>query len=283
MKVVALTPATLAVFHAASQVVMAKEVSDIPRVNTPSPGEWPQSNVTGCGFQGMPYTNVLSECSEELDPAAPDLRGYWREKGGTTIEYIELCGSRWIDTSVPVIHDFPSCTGVVADGLGCQDYSAPDILIKDTTCTPIIAACKFEVDDNYGDTKCINLYSTNPATNTTQKVVSRCLLPDGTFQLKHPVFGNVVYEKLSSEEEPNCVKCVGGEHDGVAVYDSESELPCPHTERDWVRCEMEDDINEGEAKDEEGEDLGSGASNRIMVFSICFSVMCALSITLFTA
>ena len=258
---------------------MAAEASGVRRFNTPSPGEWPQSNVTGCGFQGMPYTNVLSECSEDLDPAAPDLRGYWREKGGNAIEYIELCGSRWIDTSVPVIHDFPSCTGVVGDGLGCQDYSAPDILNKDTMCTPIIAACKFEVDDNNGDTKCINLYNTNPVTNTTQKVVSRCLLPDGTFQLKHPVFGNIVYEKLSSEEEPNCVKCVGGEHDGVAVYDSESELPCPHTERSWVRCEMEDKIDQGKDK----EDEGSGASNHIMVFSLSFSMIWALSITLFMA
>ena len=219
--------------------------SDISRVNTPSPGEWPQSNITGCGFPGVPYTNVLSKCSEALHPQAPDLRGYWKEKNGSGIEYIEQCGSRWIDTSKSVIHDFLECTGVVGDGLGCQDYSAPVIMGQDTMCSPIIAACKFESDDTDEAVQCINLYSLNPVTNTVVKAVLRCLQPDGSFVLDHPVFGTVQYEKMLQEEEPNCMKCVEGEYEGVSVQDSDADLPCSYFEREWMRC---DGVEAGESR-----------------------------------
>lgn len=238
--------------------------SYIPRVNTPSPGEWPQSNVTGCGFPGVPYTNVLSECSEALNPKAPDLRGYWKEKNGSGIEYIEQCGSRWIDTSKSVIHDFPECTGVVGDGMGCQDYSAPAIMGQDTTCSPIIAACKFESDETDEAVQCINLYSLNPVTNTVVKTVSRCLQLDGSLVLNHPVFGTVRYEKMLKEEEPNCMKCVRGEYADDAVYDSGADLPCSYSEREWTRCNEEDDEE-------------SRGSHRIFLLSsVSVSIICAV-------
>lgn len=51
---------------------------EIPRVQTPGPGLWPQSNVKGCGFNSAPIVNVLENCTEPLDDKAIDLRGYWK-------------------------------------------------------------------------------------------------------------------------------------------------------------------------------------------------------------
>jgi len=221
------------------QSTSALDAQDIPRVNTPSPGDWPQSNITGCGFTGLPYTNVLANCTEEIDPSAPDITGYWKNTAtNETDELIEQCGSRWIDTSKSVIHDFPQCTGVVGDGLGCQDYSGPKIIEEDMLCSPIVTGCKFEEDED--GNKCVNLYTTNPATNTVTKVVSRCLQQDGKMIWVHPLAGTVIYEKVDVKDEPNCMKCMGGEFDGVTAYNSEDELPCSYEEREWMRCSEED-------------------------------------------
>lgn len=222
--------------------VRGKNASEIARFNTPSPGLWPQSNVTGCGNTGLPPTNMLSECDEPLNPNAPDIRGYWRKKveheDGEIQEYIDQCGSRWIDISKPVIHDFPQCTGELGDSLGCEDYSAPHITNNDGLCSPIVAACKFEMDKE--GNKCINLYTNNPITQMVMKAVSRCLQPDGNMIWTHLVFGTTIYEKVLKKDEPNCVKCVGGDHDGIAANDSETELPCSYDERVWTKCNEED-------------------------------------------
>mmetsp|Transcript_28891 Transcript_28891/g.61004 ORF Transcript_28891/g.61004 Transcript_28891/m.61004 type:complete len:285 (+) Transcript_28891:27-881(+) len=212
--------------------------TDVPRINTPAPGDWPQSNVTGCGFTGLPFASVLSECTEPLDPSAPDLRGYWKDDSGNIKESIEMCGSRWLDISAPVIHDFPTCTGVVGDGFGCMDYSGPDIVGKDGLCTPIVVACKFEIDDEGNN--CVNLYVQNPASpdkSNPVKIVSRCLQNDGSMVWVHPLAGTHVYTKVPVEDEPNCMKCVGGENDGTVAYTSDEILPCPYEERQWMKCE----------------------------------------------
>ena len=41
-----------------------------------------------------------------------------------------MCGSRWIDTSISVIHDHPACDGTVANGVA--DYAGPDIINAET-------------------------------------------------------------------------------------------------------------------------------------------------------
>ncbi|KAL9189160.1 hypothetical protein ACHAXT_011650 [Thalassiosira profunda] len=204
-----------------------KNAADIPRANTPSPGEWPQANVTGCGFPGLPITTTLADCTEPLNPQAPDLRGYWKTAGGDINEHIDMCGSRWIDVSKPVLHDFPACTGVVGDGEGCQDYAGP--LIVNTwaegggACSPIVVACKFETDDEGNG--CVNLY-TQGTTGQTVKVVSRCLQSDNeTMIWIHPLAGTVVYTRVPKEEEPNCIVCEGGEHDGFETSDTEAQMP----------------------------------------------------------
>ena len=198
-----------------------------------------KSNITGCGFTGLPYTNVLSNCTEDIDPLAPDITGYWKNTATNEIdELIEQCGSRWIDISKSVIHDFPQCTGVVGDGLGCQDYSGPKIIEEDMLCSPIVVACKFELDDDGNN--CVNLYTTNPITNGTIKVVSRCLQQDGKMIWIHPLAGTVIYERVDTIDEPNCMKCIGGEFDGVTAYNAEDELPCGYEERQWVQCSEED-------------------------------------------
>ena len=53
--------------HYSSSVVTAFDALDIPRINTPAPGIWPQTNVTGCGFTGLPYTDILEQCTEPLN------------------------------------------------------------------------------------------------------------------------------------------------------------------------------------------------------------------------
>lgn len=220
--------------------VSAKDAIDVPRVNTPAPGPWPQSNTTGCGFPGIPVSDILAECTEEIVQEAPDIRGYWMTPEGHIDERIDMCGSRWIDVSASVVHDFPVCTGVVGDGLGCQDYSGPDIINKDSLCSPIVTACKFENDDDGNG--CVNLYAlTGNPNGEISKVVSRCLQPDGTMIWIHPSAGTVVYTKVPKDEEPNCMMCVGGDHDGVAVTDVSAELPCPYEERQWKKCDDEDD------------------------------------------
>jgi hypothetical protein len=150
-----------------------------------------------------------------------------------------MCGSRWIDTSKSIIHDFPVCTGTVGDGNGCHDYSGPDIIRNDTACVPIITACKFERDDN--DNKCVNLYAANGPNGEMSMVVSRCLQTDGTMIWVHPIAGTVVYSKVTKEEEPNCMVCFGGDHDGVTVTDASDELPCPYEERRWKRCDTKEE------------------------------------------
>lgn len=53
-----------------------------------------------------------------------------------------MWGKRWIDITRSVTRDFVQCTGIVNDGLGCEDYTAFDITLKDQLCTPINVACK---------------------------------------------------------------------------------------------------------------------------------------------
>ena len=146
---------------------------------------------------------------------------------------------------MPIIHDFPQCTGVVGDGLGAQDYDGQIIASQNTLCTPIVVACKFEQDDD--GNKCINLYTKDAATNVTSKVVSRCLdKQNGQMIWIHPIFGTVIYEKVDEEDEPNCMRCVGGEYDGVAAFSTEDVLPCSYEERKWVQCDAKDDDEEDE-------------------------------------
>ena len=141
---------------------------------------------------------------------------------------------------MPIIHDFPQCTGVVGDGLGAQDYDGQIIASQNTLCTPIVVACKFEQDDD--GNKCINLYAKDAATNVTSKVVSRCLdKQNGQMIWIHPIFGTVIYEKVDEEDEPNCMRCVGGEYDGVAAFSTEDVLPCSYEERKWVQCKDDDE------------------------------------------
>lgn len=224
--------------------VQGKNATEIPISNTPSPGPWPQSNVKGCGNTGLPDTSILSECDEPLNPDAPDIRGYWRVKAedgsrmGEIGEYIGQCGSRWIDISKPVVHDFPECTGEVGDSLGLQDYNGPFITKKNGLCKPIVVACKFEIDAD--DNKCINLYTKHQTTQVVTKVVTRCLQSDGSMIWTHPIVGTTVYEKVPKEDEPNCMMCVGGRHNGATACDYETKLPCSYEQRRWTRCENEE-------------------------------------------
>ena len=105
-------------------------------------------------------------------------------------------------------------------------------------CSPIVTACKFEQDED--GNKCVNLYTANPTTDTVTKVVSRCLQQDGKMIWVHPLAGTVIYEKVDVEDEPNCMKCIGGEFDGVTAFNSEDVLPCNYEERHWVKCSEED-------------------------------------------
>ena len=46
-------------------------------------------------------------------------------------------------------------------------------------------------------------------------MVSRCLdKQNGQMIWIHPIIGTVIYEKVDEEDEPNCMRCVGGEYDG---------------------------------------------------------------------
>ena len=187
---------------------------------------------------------ILSHTYTHPYVQAPDIRGYWRDTTtGEIGENIEQCGSRWIDESLPVIHDFMQCTGVVGDGWGVQDYNGPIIVSQDTLCVPIVVGCKFEQDDD--GNKCINLYTKDATTNVTSKVVSRCLNEqNGQMIWTHPIFGTVIYEKVDEEDEPNCVQCVGGEYDGVSSFSTEDVLPCSYQERKWVQCGEDDEKDE---------------------------------------
>merc|ERR1719382_427100 len=205
-----------------------------PRERTPGPGPWPQTGVRGCGFTGLPLTGILDECNEPLHPDAPDLRGYWKKvSNGMIKEKIEMCGSRWIDISKSVIHDFLACTGTDEFDLssGCEDYSGPAIIRNNNLCQPIRAACKFEEDES--GNKCVNLYNSD----VPRPVVSRCLQPDGNMLWIHPVAGKVLYTKVPSDEEPNCMKC-GGENNDVTAYNSDDELPCHYNQRRKVEVEI---------------------------------------------
>jgi len=273
--------------------------SDIPRVRTPSPGAWPHSNSKGCGFTGMPYTGVLSECTEPLHPDAPDMAGYWQvRETGEIQELEEQCGSRWISIHLGVIHDFLECTSVIEDEpvctcgkgkqspflaspggargpltvlgatslptsaptrreiadrlegrkgradapfLGMEDYSLTDILTKDTLCKPVTANCKFEIDEE--GNKCIVVIS-------NWDNISRCLQSDGSLIWVHPVFGTTIYDKVATEDEPNCVKCVGGEFDGVLTRETDEELPCAYEDRQWIKCD-EAKSSSGDGKEED--------------------------------
>jgi len=254
----------------AAAPVRSLNASDIERVNTPAPGAWPQANVTGCGITGLPPTDILDSCTEVLHPDAPDIRGYWKDpSSGYILEHIAQCGSRWIDTSKSVHHDFLSCTGVMGDSLGCMDYSGMDIIVKDGLCTPITAACKFEQD---GDgNKCINLY-TNTSVGTVTKAVSRCLQANGTMMWVNP-FEAVLYAKVPEEDEPNCIKCFGGDHDGVVVYDSDGELPCVYEERRWLRCEDDEDATESPTS--RGDSI-TGSLALYTTFASCVVILCSV-------
>lgn len=114
----------------------------------------------------------------------------------------------------------------------------PDIINEDSMCSPIVTACKFERDDS--GNKCVNLYMKDPTTDMLNKVVSRCLQQDGKMIWVHPLAGTVVYERVDVEDEPNCMKCIGGEHDGVTAYNAEDVVPCSFEERHWMKCSEED-------------------------------------------
>eukprot|EP00315_Gephyrocapsa_oceanica_P013465 CAMPEP_0185360650 /NCGR_PEP_ID=MMETSP1364-20130426/9759_1 /TAXON_ID=38817 /ORGANISM="Gephyrocapsa oceanica, Strain RCC1303" /LENGTH=249 /DNA_ID=CAMNT_0027960925 /DNA_START=13 /DNA_END=762 /DNA_ORIENTATION=- len=211
----------------ATAALLARNADEIPRVRTPAPGPWPQDGVMGCGIVGLPPSGLLAECTEPLHPDAPDMRGYWKTPEGSIQESIEMCGSRWIDTSKSVIHDHPVCDGTLAGGV--EDYSGPDIINKDGLCTSITTAAKFEKDE--AGNKCVNLYSA--PFGVMMKVVSRCLQPDGTMIWVHPMAGTVIFTKVPEGEEPNCMTCP----DGSIALSMEDVLSCPYQEREWVRCE----------------------------------------------
>lgn len=224
---------------AAAVNVAGKKAADIARVRTKAPGPWPQQGVVGCGNTGLPPSGILAECTEALHPDAPDLRGYWIEDGEEEDvgELIEMCGSRWIDISKPVVHDHPSCDGTLAGGV--EDYSGPNIVFAETSndnvdcrglCTPITTAGKFELDEQ--GNKCVNLYTDVFGFGSLTKVVSRCLQPDGTMIWVHPVIGTVKYRKVPRESEPDCVTCP----DGTVATRVTDVLSCSYEERRWIRC-----------------------------------------------
>ena len=238
--------------------------------------------MDGCGFTGYPITGALDTCTEPIDPEAPDLRGYWRNTDtGEIDELIEQCGSRWIDISKPVIHDFIQCTGVYGDGLGCQDYNGPIISSQGGECSPIMVMCKFEKEED-SDNKCVNLYAPASAVvggdgqGEVRKVVSRCLQADGTMVWKHPLFGTVTYERVDSPDEPNCMICADA---GVSTSDVDDVLPCSYDEREWVQC---DELQEGDAADSPVASPGNqtlspsnGGLDRLGTMSGAFAVVVA--------
>ena len=264
-------------------IASALDAADIPRANTPAPGTWPQSNTTGCGFTGLPVSGVLAACTEPLHPDAPDMAGYWRNRATSEIdERVEQCGSRWIDVSKPVVHDFPECTGVIGDGLGCQDYAGPDIIGKGGLCSPIVVACKFERDEE--GNRCVNLYAPNPVTGDPAKVVSRCVEPDGSMTWVHPLAGTVRYDRVAADDEPNCVQCVGGSFDGFSTNETDAQLPCPYEERRWTKCDGESATGGEDEKEGEGAPTVSSPSESpsagdkketfvaALVFVVCHAV-----------
>ena len=212
---------------------LGKNADEIPRYRTPGPGPWPQNGVTGCGTTGLPPTDILQECTEPLHPSAPDLRGFWIAQNGATgsgtasYEHIEMCGSRWIDKTIPVTHDHLDCNGTLAGGT--EDYSAPNIVNSDGMCTPITTAGKFETDA--AGNKCVNLY-TAPFGTGLVRVVTRCLQPNGSMVWTHPLLGTTLYEKVAAGQEPNCVTCPDGQQ-ATSVSDV---LNCGMAERIWKRC-----------------------------------------------
>lgn len=230
---------TILLYSSLVAVSQGLESRSIPHRQTPAPGHWPQDNVAGCGFPSVPFTGLLSRCSIPLLDSAPDIRGFWRKasdeaEGSKAVEEsIEMCAHRWIGVSSSVIHDFYNgCSGEIADG--ATDYD-PDIIRKSGRCSSRKAACKFETDSK--GNKCVNLYEPDSKNaGALARKSSRCLQPNGTLILTHPLKGTVLYNKVPKKEEPNCMKCVGGEHDGVTAKSSEDVLPCGYSERAWVRC-----------------------------------------------
>ena len=99
---------------------------EIPRFNTPYNGDatdttWPLVGVSGCGNTGNPPPSLLEECTKPINPDAPsDMEGWWKSiETGQAEERIKMWGNRWIGISLPVIHNFLSCSGVLNNGLGC--------------------------------------------------------------------------------------------------------------------------------------------------------------------
>jgi len=138
-----------------------------------------------------------------------------------------MCGSRWIDKTIPVTHDHLDCNGTLAGGV--EDYSGPAIMRSDGLCTPITTAAKFETDAT--GNKCVNLYVDQFGTGLV-RVVTRCLQPNGTMVWTHPLMGTTLYEKVEAGHEPNCITCPDGTQ-ATAVSDV---LTCGMAERTWKRC-----------------------------------------------
>jgi hypothetical protein len=112
---------------------------EIPKAFTP-PGGW-------VGEMPAP---VLLDCTEEIAPGAPDLRGLWRAVAVTDdagvaladdhpiqrhVERIEQAGNRVVVTSAGIVHD------MYADGT--YENGVNDVMASDFT-TPISVAATFE-------------------------------------------------------------------------------------------------------------------------------------------
>ena len=88
---------------------------------------------------------VLSECTEELAPAAPDMRGMWTvvqvEVDGVVVnghpadgelQRIEQCGDRVVITGGGIIHDMRSngtLDGAVRD-VAAADFATPITVVS---------------------------------------------------------------------------------------------------------------------------------------------------------
>ena len=71
--------------------------ADVPTGHTPPPGTGGPIGPRGCGSKSLPPP-VLGNCTDELSPSVPDLRGFWVGKvGGKEAKHwerIEQCGDR---------------------------------------------------------------------------------------------------------------------------------------------------------------------------------------------
>ena len=71
--------------------------ADIPIGHTPPPGSGGPITPLGCGYKSLPKP-ILANCTDELAPSVPDLRGLWVGKVGSDEkehwERIEQCGDR---------------------------------------------------------------------------------------------------------------------------------------------------------------------------------------------